>query len=139
MSLFLFGISIGEIVLIFVVVLMLFGSKSIPGLARSLGKGMNEFRKAADDIKREFEQSTSEIKEELTEIEENIRQNSNDIRDMAQDVYRDDYGSSPDTSADVYGLDKPEVSAEDNQVSPEKISDNDKDTSQPEPDSPKNN
>ena len=49
MSLFLFGISIGEIVLIFVVVLMLFGSKSIPGLARSLGKGMNEFRKAADD------------------------------------------------------------------------------------------
>jgi TatA/E family protein of Tat protein translocase len=107
MSLFLFGVSMGEVVLIFLVVLMLFGSKTIPDLARSIGKGMNEFRKATDDIKREFEQSTSELKQELTELESNVRQNSNEIRDLAQDAYREDYGTNPNTVDDVYGLDKP--------------------------------
>lgn len=110
MSLFLFGISMGEIVLIFLVVLMLFGSKKIPDLARSLGKGMNEFRKATEDIKREFEQSTSEIKEELSQIETNIRQNSNEIRDLAEDAYRDDYGTQTSVADDIYGLNKPEIS-----------------------------
>ncbi|TCO09647.1 twin-arginine translocase TatA/TatE family subunit [Natronoflexus pectinivorans] len=114
MTIFLFGISMGEVVLLFLVVLMLFGSKKIPDLARSLGKGMNEFRRAADDIKKEFEESTTEIKEELDEIEENIRQNSKEIRDLADDVYRDDYGTHDDSAVkDIYGLDKPEQSYED--------------------------
>ncbi len=110
MSVFLFGVSMGEIVLIFLVVLMLFGSKKIPDLARSLGKGMNEFRKATEDIKREFEQSTSEIKEELSQIETNIRQNSNEIRDLAEEAYRDDYGAQTSVADDIYGLNKPEIS-----------------------------
>lgn len=116
MSLFLFGISMGEIILIFLVVLMLFGSKKIPDLARSFGKGMNEFRKATEDIKREFEQSTSEIKEELSQIETNIRQNSNEIRDMAEETYRDDYGAQTSVADDIYGLNKPEPSASDVEV-----------------------
>lgn len=113
MSLFLFGISMGEVVLIFLVVLMLFGSKKIPDLARSLGKGMNEFRKATEDIKREFEESTNEMKEEISHLEDNVRQNSNEIRDMAEDAYRDDYGSHSDTVEDVYGLNKPAESSAD--------------------------
>lgn len=113
MSLFLFGVSMGEVLLIFLVVLMLFGSKKIPDLARSLGKGMNEFRKATDEIKREFEQSTNEIKEEMNKVENEIRQNSNDIRDFGEDVYRQDYGAS-NASNDVYGLNKPEAIVPDN-------------------------
>lgn len=103
----------GEVVLIFLVVLMLFGSKKIPDLARSLGKGMNEFRKATEDIKREFEQSTSELKEELSELENNVRQNSNEIRDMAEDVYREDYGNHTSGEKDVYGLKEPEKTSAD--------------------------
>lgn len=94
----------GEIILVFLVVLMLFGSKKIPDLARSFGKGMNEFRKATDDIKREFEKSTSEIKDELSDIESGITQNSNYIRDAAEDAYKDDYGTRVNTIEDVYGL-----------------------------------
>ena len=102
----------GEVVLIFLVVLMLFGSKTIPDLARSIGKGMNEFRKATDDIKREFEQSTNELKEEMTALESEVRQNSNEIRDLAQDAYQDDYGTNPGVIDDVYGLNKPTVNPE---------------------------
>jgi len=36
-------------------VLLFFGAKRIPELARGLGRGMYEFRKAADDIKKEID------------------------------------------------------------------------------------
>ena len=40
-----------EIFILALAVLILFGSKKIPEMARGLGKGMREFRKAADDLK----------------------------------------------------------------------------------------
>ena len=40
-----------EIALIVLAVVLLFGAKKIPELARSLGKGLKEFKKAKDDIK----------------------------------------------------------------------------------------
>ena len=40
----------GEILLIFLVVLLLFGAKRLPEIARSMGKAMNEFKKAKDEI-----------------------------------------------------------------------------------------
>ncbi len=39
----------GEIILIFLIVLLLFGAKKVPELFRSLGKGMKEFKKAKSD------------------------------------------------------------------------------------------
>ncbi len=44
-----------ELLVIFLVVLLLFGSKQLPELARNLGKGLREFRKAAEDVKRELD------------------------------------------------------------------------------------
>lgn len=55
----------GEILLIFLVVLILFGADNIPGFARTIGKGMREFRRATEDIKRELETSGAELKEEF--------------------------------------------------------------------------
>jgi sec-independent protein translocase protein TatA len=45
-----------EIAIIVLVVLLLFGAKKIPELARGMGQGINEFRKASNDIKSEIEQ-----------------------------------------------------------------------------------
>lgn len=61
----LFDISGGEFLLIAVVILMLFGSKSIPELARGLGRGMREFRDATNQIKREISDSGEKIKQDL--------------------------------------------------------------------------
>lgn len=49
------SIGIPEIILIVVVVLLLFGAKRIPELARSLGKAQNEYKKAKDALKEEAE------------------------------------------------------------------------------------
>ena len=48
-----FGLGGGEIVLILFIILLLFGAKKLPELAKGLGKGINEFKKASKDIKEE--------------------------------------------------------------------------------------
>jgi len=45
-----------EWILIFVVLLLLFGAKRLPDLARGLGKGISEFRKAAKEVSNEIRQ-----------------------------------------------------------------------------------
>ncbi|MCB0395847.1 MAG: twin-arginine translocase TatA/TatE family subunit [Flavobacteriales bacterium] len=54
-----FNLGGGEIVVIMLVILLFFGAKRIPELARGLGKGMREFKNAANDIQREIQQSTN--------------------------------------------------------------------------------
>jgi|SRR6185312_9673972 len=49
----------GEFLLIGVVFLMFFGSKSIPGMARSLGKAVRQFKDAAGDVQREIQESAN--------------------------------------------------------------------------------
>jgi len=49
-----------EIFVILLVVLLFFGAKRIPELARGIGQGMNEFRKASDQIKDELQKGKDE-------------------------------------------------------------------------------
>jgi sec-independent protein translocase protein TatA len=61
-----------EILLVMVAVLILFGSKKIPEVARGIGQGMREFKKATDDIKREINESAREVKDDLKDITKNL-------------------------------------------------------------------
>jgi sec-independent protein translocase protein TatA len=61
-----------EIVIIMLVVVMLFGSKKIPEIARGLGKGMRELKDASNDIKREIRSSASSVKEEIQKVEKDL-------------------------------------------------------------------
>jgi len=70
-DLFLF-ISGSEIFIILLVVLLLFGANKIPEIARGLGKGYHEFKKATQDIKNEFNEQTSDIKKEVNSIKEDL-------------------------------------------------------------------
>ena len=53
----------GEWIAIILVIIVLFGGKKIPELARGLGRGINEFKRAKDEIKEEIE-SDSKNKDE---------------------------------------------------------------------------
>jgi TatA/E family protein of Tat protein translocase len=61
-------ISGGEIFVILLAILLFFGADKIPEFARMMGKGVREFRKATDDIKRELSNSTSGIKNDIRSI-----------------------------------------------------------------------
>jgi sec-independent protein translocase protein TatA len=67
-----------EVMLILVVVLLFFGSKNIPNLARGLGKGMREFREATDGIKREIEKSAEPVTEEMKKASQDVQQQINE-------------------------------------------------------------
>jgi sec-independent protein translocase protein TatA len=61
-----------EIFIVLIVVLLLFGSKKIPDVARGLGKGLNEFRRATDDIKRELNSSTEDVRKDISEFKDTV-------------------------------------------------------------------
>lgn len=48
------GLGMQEMIVIFLIVLLLFGAKRIPELARGIGKGMGEFSKAKQEFEREI-------------------------------------------------------------------------------------
>lgn len=60
MTLLFLNLGGGEIFVILVVVLLLFGSKKIPELARGLGQGIREFKDATNGVQRELERSIHE-------------------------------------------------------------------------------
>jgi len=49
-----FGIGMTELMVILIIGLVVIGPKKLPGLARSLGRSLAEFRRASEDMRREF-------------------------------------------------------------------------------------
>ncbi len=63
-------IGMPEMVMIFIIILLLFGAKKLPELARGVGKSMGEFKKARDDFEREITQAETEVKTKSPDVKE---------------------------------------------------------------------
>tara|TARA_B100000745_G_scaffold180607_1_gene118287 strand:+ start:216 stop:413 length:198 start_codon:yes stop_codon:yes gene_type:complete len=59
-----------EIVLVVLVIIILFGGKKIPELARGLGKALKEFRKTTKDLKDEVNSAAEGVKSAVDETKE---------------------------------------------------------------------
>jgi TatA/E family protein of Tat protein translocase len=55
-----FGIGVQEMLIILVVALIFFGPKRLPDLAKSLGKGIAEFKKASEEVRKGIEDAVKE-------------------------------------------------------------------------------
>ena len=62
-----------EMVVIAIVILLLFGAKKLPELAKGLGQGIREFKGAVDGVKDEINDAKDKV-----ESDENIDQKKND-------------------------------------------------------------
>lgn len=60
-----FNMGGGEIFVILMVALLFFGSKRIPEIARNLGRGIRQFKDAADNIQRDITDSVSDVKKQI--------------------------------------------------------------------------
>jgi sec-independent protein translocase protein TatA len=63
-----FGIGMPELIVILVILLIVIGPQKLPDLAKSLGKGLAEFRRATDDFKRNVEETAKAHEEEKEKI-----------------------------------------------------------------------
>lgn len=78
-----------EIIVILFIILLLFGAKRLPGLARSLGKSLQEFKRGKDEVVRE-----------LTSVQEDIENDTagyqDDIEDEEEYVDQAEQNSRPE-------------------------------------------
>ncbi|MFM7681915.1 MAG: twin-arginine translocase TatA/TatE family subunit [Bacteroidota bacterium] len=78
-------IAFSEIVVIMLVVLLFFGAKSIPGIAKTLGKTLYEFRNAQAELQREIQKSGMDIKKDMN-FNELIKDPAEEIRQPLDQV-----------------------------------------------------
>jgi len=74
-----FGIGMPELIIILVIALVIIGPKKLPSLARGLGKGMAEFRKATNEIKENLD--LNDISDEIKGMEEELADSVSGIID----------------------------------------------------------
>ncbi|PTX63520.1 sec-independent protein translocase protein TatA [Kordia periserrulae] len=84
-------ISGGEIFVIMLIVVMVFGADKIPEIARGLGKGMRQLKDATNEIKHEIQKSAEDngIDTDITgDVQNEINKVKEDIEDMSGPIKR---------------------------------------------------
>lgn len=127
MVLFLNDVATSEVFLILVFILIFFGAKSIPGLARTLGRTIRQVKDASAEIQSEIKKSSSEIKKDLNldqmledtanEIKRPMEQYKNDLEDAMKYESRSGTNTQqmdaiPETKNDISGNDLDKLNKE---------------------------
>ena len=92
----LFGISGGEILVLLLLVLILFGPSKIPEIARMLGKGVGEIRKVQREINSEIQRYSADVEQETKAMQseiDSLRDELDVVREQAADDPRPGNGA----------------------------------------------
>ncbi len=87
-----------ELLLIFLVVLLVFGADRLPELAKGLGKGMREFRRAADEVKSEIIGPENDV---LADLKHELEDEANTTKEMIEDDYPENAHEGIQTEVDT--------------------------------------
>jgi len=99
-----FDISAGELIIILIMAFLVFGPSRIPEIARKVGRGMNEIRRASDEIKREITKETKNIEKEMDvegSVLNDLKKSSEEIKKDFEDVAKPLNDGYDETAGDV--------------------------------------
>ena len=65
MTLLFFNISAGEILFVLLIALLLFGAKGFPNMARQLGRGIQQIRRASGELQQDIRESADQVKDSI--------------------------------------------------------------------------
>ncbi len=92
------SIGMPELIVIFLVVLLLFGSKRLPELAQGLGKGIREFKRATNELRNELD-----VEPIRRDFEKEMKGNLDEIK---KDPDKPDKTDQSETEADTKKIEK---------------------------------
>ncbi|WP_341907576.1 twin-arginine translocase TatA/TatE family subunit [Fluviicola taffensis] len=108
LPLFLSDVGGSEIVLILLVILMFFGSKSIPGIARTMGKTMHQIKQATQDVQNEIKKSSGDLKADF-DLQKMVRETTDIIEKplLEESVKMDQIIQTPTQFSKPFGIANP--------------------------------
>jgi sec-independent protein translocase protein TatA len=77
-----------EIIVIFVIALIIFGPRKLPELGKTLGKGLAEFKKASNELKKTWEDEV-QLDKEKEEVSKVIKESTQQTSDIVQGISND--------------------------------------------------
>ncbi|MFK5951729.1 MAG: twin-arginine translocase TatA/TatE family subunit, partial [Desulfobacterium sp.] len=83
-----FGLGMPEILLILAIALMVIGPKKLPDLAKTLGRAMGEFKKAAQDFKQsiDVESTVNEFKAPIKSVTDDLKAATDAMNPLSTDA-----------------------------------------------------
>ncbi len=90
-----FGMGMPEIIVILVIALIVIGPKKLPELAKALGKGMSEFKKATQEIK-----GSLNVEEDFKEAKEDLKEAKKDLVDSVTGLEKSDVSEGSESKGE---------------------------------------
>jgi TatA/E family protein of Tat protein translocase len=77
-----------EIIVIFVIALIIFGPRKLPELGKTLGKGLAEFKKASNELKKTWEDEV-QLDKEKEEVSQILKESTQKTTEIVQEIRND--------------------------------------------------
>ena len=81
-----FGLGIGEVLIILVIASLLFGPKQLPEVARQVGKAVKGFKDTAEDLRKSVEPELNMIQQEVKMVEQDFQASIKDAEEQINAV-----------------------------------------------------
>ena len=81
-----FGLGIGEVLIILVIAFLLFGPKQLPEVARQVGKLVRGFKETAEDLRKSVEPELNMIQQEVKMVEQDFQASIKDAEEQIKAV-----------------------------------------------------